>query len=470
MGIKMKNKIVIQHNKALLFQGCILAALGVLGPVLISERGMGIYNTLHTGMLDDNSTLLLWAALKLVAMNTLRAVPHYLGAFLINESVYVCLKGKKQFLINVVFTFFLIFFIYDIIYRIYGIRYDLGIPALLIIAFVLLLSYMDLFSVTILNKVVLVASLLTSVQWLDVIPLLSQYGFGGGEISMDVKIAAGIMREDKLLTLFACCMFSAFLYASVIQVELLIKEHRLRISDEKARQMEKDLYNTQIEALRLRNSSEVQNLVHDLKSPLTTIQGLISLAEMMEQNGLIREYFQKISSSLTAMSMMISEILYENTRTLVKTSELMHTVLAQVSIVVPNERLIYENLCPDERILGNKIRLSRAVVNLITNAYHAVDKEKGTVFLNVAERGEHICITILDNGSGISRESMGHVWDIGYSGRQSTGLGLAFARQVVENHGGTIELESEEGKFTKVVIRLRKEWDTGGEREDNLGN
>lgn len=38
MGIKMENKFVIQHNKALLFQGCILAVLGVTGPVLIPEQ------------------------------------------------------------------------------------------------------------------------------------------------------------------------------------------------------------------------------------------------------------------------------------------------------------------------------------------------------------------------------------------------------------------------------------------------
>ena len=71
------------------------------------------------------------------------------------------------------------------IYRIYGIRYDLGIPALLLIGFVLQLSYMNLFSVSMLNKLLLVASLLMSIQWLDVIPHLSDSGFGRGEISRE---------------------------------------------------------------------------------------------------------------------------------------------------------------------------------------------------------------------------------------------------------------------------------------------
>ena len=106
-----------------------------------------------------------------------------------------------------------------------------------------------------------------------------------------MKIAASIMEEKNLLTVFAMSMFLAFLYASLIQVQLLYKEHKLKISNEKTMQVEKELHQTQMEALKLRNSSEVQSLVHDLKSPLTIAQGLVSLAEMMEKDELIQEHF-----------------------------------------------------------------------------------------------------------------------------------------------------------------------------------
>ena len=87
--------------------------------------------------------------------------------------------------------------------------------------------------------------------------------------------------------------------------------------------------------------------MHDLKSPLTTAQGLISLAGMMEENPLIREYFGKITVSLESMSVMISEILYENTRALITTEELMNTVLAQVSIRIPAKMIRYRNEVPE---------------------------------------------------------------------------------------------------------------------------
>lgn len=466
----MEKKFSVECNLRLLVQGGILAAFSVMGPWIIRESWLGIYASRSSAMMNDSCFLLLVSAIKLVAMNVVRTVPHYLGAFLMNEAVRIRINGRKRFSLNVVITLSLIVLIYDLIYRVHGIRYDLGIPVLLIIGFVLLLSYMNLFSVSMLNKLVLVGSLLMSIQWLDVIPSLTPYGFGRGEISMDVKVAAQIMEEGNTLLLFACCMCLAFFIAAMIQVQLLNKEHKLRISNEHNRIVEKELYDTQIEALKMRNASEVQSLVHDLKSPLTTAHGLASLAEMMEENALLKEYLQKISSSLTSMDMMISEILYENRRSEIQTAELMQIVLAQVSILVPKEMLTYENRCPEAVIMGNKICLSRAIINLINNAYNAVDKETGKISITVERRERFIYITVLDNGSGIEKENMACIWDIGYSGRHSTGLGLGFAKQVVENHGGSVWLESEKGKYTRATICLREGKDEYGEQENDSGH
>lgn len=465
-----ERNVQIQYNSRLCMQGSILAMLGILGPSLIAEKRLGIYEDLTLAMMGECGGLLLLAAVKLVCMNVVRMIPHYLGAFLINDSVHIYLFKKRRFSVNVVFSIALIVLIYDCIYRIYGIRYDLGFPAFLTIGFVLLLSYMDLFSVSMISKLLLVGSLLMSIQWLDVMPLLSVYRFGRGEISMDIKKAAEFINEEYLLSLFAFCMCVAFFFAAMMQVLLLYNEHKLKISNEKTRKMENELYNTQIEALKMRNSSEVQSLVHDLKSPLTTVQGLISLAEMMEENELIKEYFQKISSSLAAMNLMISEILHENSRSDMPTEELMRMVLSQVSIYVPNRILNYSNVCPDAKLRGNRIRLSRAVINLINNAYHAVDPENGRISLRVQRKEGWIQIEVLDDGTGIKEEAIEHIWELGYSGKQSTGLGLAFTKQVIENHGGRIEIESAEGEYTRAVIFLKEEKEKDGRYKDDSGD
>ena len=454
-GVWKLGGLEIRYNRILLIQGLVLYLIGLLGPRVLPAGSFHIYMDLTSAMPKEHCVGLLTAALKLVLMNVARMIPHYLGAFLMNESVHFYRGGKRTFIYNIILTFGLILLMYQMIYLLDRVRYDFGFPAFLTVCFVLLLSYMNLFEVNMWNKIVLVFSLLMAVQWLDVIPDLTQYGFGRGDVSTDIKTVAAYMQEEGMLTLFAVSMIIAFGFASGIQTALLYKEHKLKISNEQRRMTEQHLYQTQIEALKMRNASEAQNLVHDLKSPLTTAQGLISLAGMMEENPLIREYFGKITVSLESMSVMISEILYENTRAPITTEELMNTVLAQVSIRIPAKMIIYRNEVPEAVIRGNKIRLARAVINLVNNAFEVVDRETGRIDISVENpEPETVSITVRDNGRGISPEVIDKIFDIGYSGKQSTGLGLAFTKQVIENHQGTIRIDSKEGEYTEARISL----------------
>ena len=169
--------------------------------------------------------------------------------------------------------------------------------------------------------------------------------------------------------------------------------------------------------------------------------------------------------ALENMSVMISEILYESAKAPISTEELMNTVLAQVSIRIPAKMIRYSNSVPEAVMRVNKIRLARAVINLVNNAFEEVDKENGVIEILVEMPDPGIVrISVRDNGRGIAPEAIGRVFDIGYSGKQSTGLGLAFTKQVVEGHGGTIRITSREGEYTEARIRLPAE-----EREQHGG-
>ena len=98
----MEKRIEIPRNTKLFWQGCVLAALGILGPALLKEQTLGIYKDLTEAMMTEQSGALIYATLKLVLMNVIRMIPHYTGAFLINESVRIYLLGKKRFTINVI--------------------------------------------------------------------------------------------------------------------------------------------------------------------------------------------------------------------------------------------------------------------------------------------------------------------------------------------------------------------------------
>ena len=74
-------------NRKLLAVGVILLALGILAPAFLTVDNFSIYPTLRQAVYKNEKIYVLLAALKLVALNSLRAVPHYLGAFFLAEAI-----------------------------------------------------------------------------------------------------------------------------------------------------------------------------------------------------------------------------------------------------------------------------------------------------------------------------------------------------------------------------------------------
>ena len=111
-------------------------------------------------------------------------------------------------------------------------------------------------------------------------------------------------------------------------------------------------------------------------------------------------------------------------------------------------------------------RLRQVVVNMISNAHHALkaktfDPLEPKVFKITArhagKRGEIVLVEFYDNGIGIKSEVLGKVFDPFFTTRRDsggTGLGLSVSFGIIRDFGGTINVESEEGKFTRFIIEL----------------
>ena len=111
-------------------------------------------------------------------------------------------------------------------------------------------------------------------------------------------------------------------------------------------------------------------------------------------------------------------------------------------------------------------RLRQVVVNLISNAYHALkakpsDGGEPKIFRITARRsgtvGQLVRVEFYDNGIGIKREYLNKVFDPFYTTRRETGgtgLGLSVSFGIIRDFGGTISVESEQGKFTRFIIEL----------------
>ena len=114
-------------------------------------------------------------------------------------------------------------------------------------------------------------------------------------------------------------------------------------------------------------------------------------------------------------------------------------------------------------VRADSSRLRQVVVNMISNAYHALkSRPAGTVepklFRITARRsGETVRVEFYDNGPGIKHEHLGKVFDPFFTTRRETGgtgLGLSVSFGIIRDFGGTIKVESEEGKFTRFIIEL----------------
>ena len=111
--------------------------------------------------------------------------------------------------------------------------------------------------------------------------------------------------------------------------------------------------------------------------------------------------------------------------------------------------------------------MTRVLLNLLSNAFHATTKRKQseanaayepTVSSSTRDLGDHVEIAIRDNGTGIPDEVKAKMFNPFFTTKpagEGTGLGLSLSHDiVVKQHGGTIDVETEPGAFTRFVLRL----------------
>ena len=142
----------------------------------------------------------------------------------------------------------------------------------------------------------------------------------------------------------------------------------------------------------------------------------------------------------------------------VSPDELVRKVLAVASPARPPHVEVRTDLaCRHLWLRGNEIQLSQMLLNLILNAYHAMEPGGGTLTVATRPEGEFLCFQVSDTGSGISPEGLPHIFEPFFTTKErgkGTGLGLAIVRQVMEEHKGTIAIDTAPGRGTTMLLRF----------------
>ncbi|PJB35551.1 MAG: hypothetical protein CO108_25370 [Deltaproteobacteria bacterium CG_4_9_14_3_um_filter_63_12] len=111
-------------------------------------------------------------------------------------------------------------------------------------------------------------------------------------------------------------------------------------------------------------------------------------------------------------------------------------------------------------VLASEGRLSQVFLNLLVNAAHAIDEgalDKHQILVRTWQQGEEVFAEVRDTGRGIAPQNLPRIFEPFYTTKEigvGTGLGLSISKNIIEGYGGRIEVRSELGKGTSVIVRL----------------
>ena len=221
-------------------------------------------------------------------------------------------------------------------------------------------------------------------------------------------------------------------------------------------------------------SDMISLMSHELRTPLTSINGF---AELLTADETIppqaREFVSIIANESQRMSRMINTFLsvtqlqrkdkQEVLKIPLRLDEVVRETITSLQPVAKKKRirLIEQPAHRIPPVAADKSLITQAVKNLVNNAIK-YSPERTTVTVSTALEAEAVRVCVEDRGFGIPAEAKERVWDKFYrvvregqeKDEESTGLGLSFVREVVEQHGGRVDLDSEEGRGSKFSFTL----------------
>ncbi len=302
-------------------------------------------------------------------------------------------------------------------------------------------------------------------QWLNIMPILSNYNFGISDAPISIKLASRYLGSETVLNFMGSFFFIPTIFAAVMTA-VLFQTHDKNIKIVKENyEKEKEIQLIKSKALENRIYEEINSLAHDLKTPLVTIRGLNSLFVLSKNIDKLSEYSDRIESAVEKMSEMISSFLYGSSRQRIKASDLVRYIQAQIPI--EDEGLNVEIKIEDDlgEIYVNKIRVVRALINLVENAILVPTlNDFKLITIEAKEEKGDLNIIVSDNGVGIDPSIEDDIWNVGHSTNNTTGLGLPFAKKIVEENEGSIRIESQLSVGTDVIVTFPfVEDDTKGE-------
>lgn len=214
----------------------------------------------------------------------------------------------------------------------------------------------------------------------------------------------------------------------------------------------------------------VYSVSHDLRSPLLSIKGILSVIDENVSHEENQMYLSLIEKSVNRLDSTIIEILdfsrnarLDQTYSRFNFRDMVQDIFSDLAYVTEDKVELKLKIEAEEIIESDKARLEILMKNLISNGikYRKASSEISYVRVSLNETESSYVIVVEDNGEGISKDNQLKVFDMFYRASTSssgTGLGLYICKDIVSKMDGNMELTSELGVGTQIRLTLPKNY------------
>lgn len=217
-------------------------------------------------------------------------------------------------------------------------------------------------------------------------------------------------------------------------------------------------------------------IAHDFNNILAAIIGFTELAlDGVEKETNLEDNLQEIYSASKRAKDLVKQILAfarqsDEKRTPLQLKDTVREVVKFIRSTIPVSIEIRQNIQSDSRIMANATQIHQVLMNLCTNAAHAMEESGGVMKLSLKDvtvnsetfsiglkQGNYVEIKVSDTGIGIDPKTIESIFDPYFTTKspgQGTGMGLAVAHGIIESYGGYISVDSQLGKGSTFTIYL----------------
>lgn len=269
----------------------------------------------------------------------------------------------------------------------------------------------------------------------------------------NIKISPIIDMNQRIVSL-------AFYIKDITEIEKDKKEKR---------KMESQLIQTQkMETI----GTMAGGIAHDFNNYLATIKGYVDMSlEDIESDHHVHTYLTNTMKAVTLSQQTVQKLLtFSRGKDIIMDKISFDQLLTDSIDIIKGSKpknidLIYPKEKFNLELLADKNQITQVIINIITNAFHAIDEHVGSVMIEAFpnmtlaefDHKKMICLKISDNGIGMDKETIQRVFEPFFTTKEvgkGTGLGLSVVTGIVKQHSGKITVESEFGKGTIFSLYL----------------